>query len=103
MKKRMMLKEQYKKSVQPYTSAFAGLDYDYPCRRNFIFRKFSTRQEKSSALMHKIEYAEYGLKIRVCRAAALVDDYEDLVSGLYGVKNCWKHNSKRKHQWIEVF
>lgn len=98
--KMLMLKEQYKKLSAPRGIYGFLRGYSYLCRRNDIYREFSTLQEKSCAEMHEIEYAEYGLKIRVRRAAGLPDSREDLYSGLHGVEKCWKNNSKRRYQWI---
>lgn len=71
-----------------------------PYLRNSWFRRFSTKQEKSCSLLHEIEYAEYGFKVRVRRGKNLPDSWDDLSSSVnYGVKG-WKHNSKRKHQYF---
>ncbi len=99
--KKLRLKEQYVKSDKPRGRYAYLVSCTYPHRRNKYFRSFSTRQEKSHALMHEIEYAEYGFKVRARRANALIDAYEDVSTALYEVEKCWKNNSKRRHQWIE--
>ncbi|WP_218644972.1 hypothetical protein [Acinetobacter sp. SwsAc5] len=73
-----------------------------PYLRNAWFRRFSTKQEKAYALLHKIECAEYNVKIRVRRGKNLPDEWDDLRSSVnYGIKG-WKRNSKRKHQYLNV-
>lgn len=73
-----------------------------PFLRNVWFREFSTKQEKAYSLLHQIECAEYGLKIRVRRGKNLPDSWDDLRSSInYGVKG-WKRNSKRKHQYLNM-
>lgn len=62
-------------------------------------RSFSTKQERSMAFMHEIEYAEYGLKVRPHRGNNLVDAWDDLYCHFNSTTKSWKHNSKRRHQY----
>lgn len=77
-----------------------GLITYRPYLRNVWFREFSTKQEKSYALLHQIEYAEYGLRIRNRRGSNLPDSWEDLRSSVDDGAKSWKHNSKRKSQYF---
>lgn len=73
--------------------------YSNPAFRGYMFRSFSTKQERSQAQLHKIEYAGYKIKFRPCRSSTLIDSWEDVTCTMYYVKKCWKHNSKRRKQF----
>ena len=63
------LKYQYQQSVKVHSD-----DYFWKCHpkiRSVFFRKFSTQQERSFYFMHRIEYKDYPIKIRVARGTRL--------------------------------
>lgn len=94
------LKNQYIKSDVATKIFGISVAHSYPLRRDVYYRRFSTKQEKSSAMMHLKEYSEHGLKIRSRRAGGLADPYDDYPSKLSALEKCWKNNSKRRHQWL---
>ena len=86
------LKHQYRKSIQSTRH-----DYFweiYPNVRSSVFKKFSTHQERSFYFLHRIEYKDYPLKLRVARGTGLPHDWDDLPTYVYDVAKSWKHNSK---------
>ena len=91
------LKLQY---LYPEKDAGAGRSWTYyPFMRSFIFKAFSTRQEKSYYWLHRAEYKDYPLKLRAARGKSLLDPWDDYASCVLDVKKSWKHNSRRKHQY----
>ena len=102
MKEVKQLKEQYQLSVKTKSTWFGQFDHHFIYRRDNICRSFSTKQEKSYALLHETEYKCYGLKVRNKRGGNLPSDWEDLPSFVYRGERDWKRNSKRKHQYFRV-
>lgn len=96
------LKEQYVLSAKPQATWFGETNYTHPHRHNFCCRRFSTKQEKSCAQMHEIEYKDYGLKIRCRRSNNLIDAWEDIPSFVYRGERDWKRSSKRKNQYFRI-
>lgn len=92
-------KEQYIASARQVTLLFKP---KYIYRRNDFCKKFNTSTEQGFAQMHEIEYAEYGLKVRAKRSNALITENEDLSSCVPSLGKCWKHRSRRSHQWKDV-
>lgn len=96
------LKSQYKTTLR-----FPDDDHrsflDYPNLRNWYYRSFSTKQEKSCAILHAIECREMSVKVRIRerRGKSLPSDWDDFKSTFHYVKKCWKHNSKRAHQYYK--
>lgn len=90
------LKQQY---LHPERDPGCGRTWTYyPFMRNFIFKAFSTRQEKSYYWLHLAEYGDYPLKLRAARGKMLANAWDDYKSCVLKVKKSWKHNSRRKHQ-----
>lgn len=96
--KSQRLKRQHQKSI--HHEKFEYTVDIYPNLRNYYFRSFSTKQEKSLAILHRIECREMGveLKIRVTRANGLIDAWDDVHASFHYLKDSWKHNSKRRTQ-----
>lgn len=96
----LKLKQQYRDSYElKYTWKDQSVKY-YPYLRSYIFKNFSTKQEKSAYNLHSIEYRHYLVKIRVARGKALPDPYNDYTACVYKLAKSWKHNSKRRHQYL---
>lgn len=91
------LKYQYRKSI--HSTRHDYFWEIYPNVRSSVFKKFSTYQERNFYCLHRIEYKDFPLKLRVARGSGLPDDWDDLPTYVYGVAKSWKHNSKRKHQY----
>ncbi|PVZ78611.1 hypothetical protein C9426_34330 [Serratia sp. S1B] len=93
------LKYQYQQSVKVHSD-----DYFWKCHpkiRSVFFRKFSTQQERSFYFMHRIEYKDYPIKIRVARGTGLAYIWDDFPTYVYKYAKSWKHNSKRKSQYYK--
>jgi hypothetical protein len=90
------LKQQYK-YAKTFPGCRSGWVY-YPLLKNGLYKRFSTRQEKSYFYLHLIEYKEYPIKLRAARGKRLPDPWDDYPSDVYDVAKSWKHNSRRKHQ-----
>ncbi|AYD45704.1 Uncharacterised protein [Yersinia frederiksenii] len=91
------LKQQYK-----YSEEFSGVRRSwvhYPLLRNWLYKRFSTRQEKSHYYLHSIEYKEYPLKLRAARGKQLANPWDDYPSDVYHIARNWKHNSRRRRQY----
>lgn len=91
------LKMQYK-----YPKAFEGshcYHVFFVFLRSYVHKKFSTRQEKSFHSLHRIEYKEYPLKLRVARGKQLAEPWDDYPFHGYDIARSWKHNSRRKRQY----
>lgn len=73
----------------------------YPRVRSGTHKHFSTKQEKSYFFLHKVEYSEYPLKLRPARGKSLANPWDDYPAYVYNVAKCWKHNSKRRHQYYK--
>ena len=73
----------------------------YPCVRSGTHKHFSTKQEKSYFFLHEIEYREYPIKLRAARGKSLANPWDDYPAYVYDVAKCWKHNSKRRHQYYK--
>ncbi|MEQ5974111.1 hypothetical protein U2J09_22555 [Serratia liquefaciens] len=94
------LKQQYKYAE---TSPGCRLSWVYyPLLKNWLYKRFSTRQEKSFFYLHRIEYKEYPIKLRAARGKGLADPWDDYPSDVYDVAKSWKHNSRRKHQYYRL-
>lgn len=95
-----------KKLKAQYKHAFVKNKYDhewlvYPHMRSDPIKKFSTKQEKACYYQHQIEYREYRLlKLRAARGKALAHVNDDIPTICYDFDKSWKHNSKRKKQYI---
>lgn len=92
------LKLQFQKSIHQGESDY--LSEQYPNLRNYYYRSFSTKQEKSLSILHSIECKEMGIKvkIRAKRGQSLPDAWDDIKATFHYVRNSWKHNSKRSRQ-----
>ncbi|HCE2839551.1 hypothetical protein CGJ94_17635 [Vibrio parahaemolyticus] len=94
-----------KKLKQQYRShAKAQGDYlwdVYPSVRSGTHKHFSTKQEKSYYFLHKVECREYLIKLRAARGRSLANPWDDYPAHVYDVAKCWKHNSKRRHQYYK--
>ena len=102
MKELKKLKVQYQLSIKKQATWFGEFDYFHIYRRNSIYRRFSTKQEKSCAQLHEVEYKEYNFKVRCRRNSHLVDAWEDIPSYVCRGERDWKRNSKRKHQYFRI-
>ncbi len=90
------LKQQYRS----YVKAQVAYRWDAsPNVRSGIHKHFSTKQEKSYYFLHKAECREYPLKLRAARRRSLANPWDDYPAYVYNVAKCWKHNSKRRHQY----
>ncbi|PXZ07760.1 hypothetical protein DKK70_07940 [Gilliamella apicola] len=95
----LKFKQQYRNNYEiTYNEKDKPVRY-YPYLRNYIFKCFSTKQEKSAYFLHIIEYKRYKLKIRTSRGKNLPNPYDDYSSNAYKLLKSWKHNSKRKKQY----
>lgn len=70
------LKHQYRQSIQStHHDYFWEI---YPNVRSSVFKKFSTHQERSFYFLHRIEYRDYPLRLRVeiglCNKADLLNN-----------------------------
>ncbi len=92
------LKQQYRKQVQ--TDGLYCWNA-YPCIRSRIHKHFSTKQEKSYFFLHEIEYKGYPMRLRAARGRALATPWDDYPAYVYDLAKCWKHNSKRRHQFYK--
>ncbi len=92
------LKQHYRSHIQ----AGGNFLWDvYPCVRSGTHKHFSTKQEKSYFFLHEVEYREYPIKLRVARGKSLANPWDDYPAYVYDVAKCWKHNSKRSHQYYK--
>ncbi len=92
------LKQQYRSHIK----ADGYFIWDvYPCIRSGTHKHFSTKQEKSYFFLHEIEYREYPIKLRAARGKSLANPWDDYPAYVYDVAKCWKHNSKRRHQYYK--
>ena len=73
---------------------------NYIYRKDQLYRKFSTKQEKTCTIMHEIEYKEYCLKVRSKRKTRMIDSRDAQKSSLYNAKD-WKRSSRRKNQYCK--
>jgi hypothetical protein len=104
-------KEQFRNSYREeysITSASTGKErvYSYECYpflRNYCFKRFSTKQERSLFLMHELEYEkEYGLKLRRRRSPKnLPNSWDDIHTSVRDTEKSWKHSTKRKRQYYK--
>ena len=92
------LKQQYRSHIK----ADGHFLWDvYPCVRSGTHKHFSTKQEKSYFFLHEVEYREYPIKLRAARGKSLANPWDDYAAHVYEVAKCWKHNSKRRHQYYK--
>lgn len=77
------LKHQYKQSIQSTRHDYFWKIY--PNVRSSVFKKFSTHQERSFYFLHRIEYKDYPLKLRVARGTGLPHVWDDLPTYVYDV------------------
>ncbi len=92
------LKQQYRSHVKAQGAYLWDM---YPTVRSRIHKHFSTKQEKSYYFLHKIECCEYPIKLRAARGRLLANPWDDYSAHVYDVAKCWKHNSKRRHQYYK--
>jgi hypothetical protein len=104
MNRAKKIKKQYRDSYI-VKSRFMSIHYEveiYPYIKSGTHKRFSTKQEKSLAKMHKKEYKrDYNLKIRGKRDGGIPEPWDDYPSYVYDVAKSWKHNSKRKNQYYK--
>ncbi|ANQ27026.1 hypothetical protein BA894_11420 [Vibrio natriegens] len=92
------LKQQYRNRIK-YQRRYV---WDvYPNVRSGTHKHFSTKQEKSYFFLHMIECKGYPIKLRAARGRALANPWDDYSAYVYDVAKCWKHNSKRRHQYYK--
>lgn len=102
------IKTQYKSSSvteETYANIVTGneikiVSEDYPNLKSASFKHFSTKQEKSKALIDIIEYKEFGLKVRQKRSSGLANPYDDYVGTIWNTRKSWKHKSKKRKQYF---
>ncbi len=92
------LKQQYRSRNKAYGHYLWD---EYPRVRSGTHKHFSTKQEKSYFFLHEIECRGYPIKLRSARGKALADPWDDYPARVYDVAKCWKHNSKRRHQYYK--
>ncbi|NRB69620.1 MAG: hypothetical protein HRU48_20000 [Vibrio sp.] len=92
------LKQQYRSRKKAHRAYLWDV---YPSVRSGTHKHFSTKQEKSYFFLHKVEYSEYPLKLRPARGKSLANPWDDYPAYVYDVAKCWKHNSKRRHQYYK--
>ncbi|BCV47418.1 hypothetical protein TUM17382_01110 [Shewanella algae] len=92
------LKQQYRSREKAYGHYLWDV---YPCVRSGTHKHFSTKQEKSYFFLHKVECREYPIILRAARGKALANPWDDYPAYVYDVAKCWKHNSKRHHQYYK--
>lgn len=94
------LKLQYRKPLKGKINTWYEITYPY--LRSNVIKKFSTKQEKAFHLMHSHECGEYQVrvKLRAKRGNALATVNKDQDTTAFKLGKCWKHNSKRKHQFF---
>ncbi|MBS9811372.1 hypothetical protein G5C64_22335 [Vibrio diabolicus] len=90
------LKQQYRSRDKEYGHYLWDV---YPRVRSGTHKHFSTKQEKSYFFLHEIECRGYPIKLRAARGKARADPWDDYPACVYDVAKCWKHNSKRRHQY----
>ncbi|WZD72046.1 hypothetical protein WAX86_07995 [Photobacterium damselae subsp. damselae] len=90
------LKQQYRSHVKAQGAYLWDM---YPSVRSGTHKHFSTKQEKSYYFLHKVEFREYPIKLRAARGRSLANPWDDYPAHVYDVAKCWKHNSKRRHQY----
>lgn len=96
------LKQQYILSAKPRPHWFGEFQLVFLYRRDYMHRHFSTKQEKSYAVMHALEYKEYKLRIRPKRGKCLPKDWDDFPAFVHDGERDWKRNSKRRHQYYRI-
>lgn len=94
------LKQHYKHRVEQKHSKY--LWNFYPSIRSGIYKRFSTKQEKSFYFMHLVECKGYPVKLRAARGKQLANPWDDYPTHVYAVAKSWKHNSKRKFQYYRL-
>ena len=93
------LKQQYRKASTIDPEGWRRNDYPY--MRSWIVKELSTQQELSFYVLHKREYKDYPLKLRVARGTGLANPWDDLSAYVAKVARSWKHNSRRRHQYYK--
>lgn len=92
------LKQQYRHAITHQQDQHTWVVYPYFKSR--MFRRFSTKQEKSAYQLHQFEYAKsYALRLRTARGPALASAWDDHPIMAYVVAKSWKHNAKRAKQY----
>ncbi len=71
-------------------------EVDYDCGHAY-FRTVNTKNEQTQNTAH---VEEYGQEIVRGRRRNLVSSWDDISSGYWGCRRSWKHNSKRRKQWV---
>lgn len=92
------LKPQYRSHIKAYGTYLWDV---YPSVRSGTHKHFSTKQEKSYFFLHKVECRGYPIKLRAARGKALANPWDDFPAYVYNVAKCWKHNSRRRHQYYK--
>jgi hypothetical protein len=92
------LKQQYRSHIKANGCIIWHV---YPCVRSGTHKHFSTKQEKSYFFLHEVEYSEYPIKLRAARGKILANPWDDYPAYVFDVAKCWKHNSKRRHQYYK--
>ncbi|AXN31996.1 hypothetical protein [Vibrio coralliilyticus] len=92
------LKQQYRSHIKAHGTYLWDV---YPSVRSGTHKHFSTKQEKSYFFLHKVECRGYPIKLRAARGKALADPWDDYPAYVYDVAKCWKHNSRRRHQYYK--
>ena len=91
-----------KRQYRSYVKAQGDYLWDvYSSVRSGTHKYFSTKQEKSYYFLHKVEWREYPIKLRAARGRSLANPWDDYPAHVYDVAKCWKHNSKRRHQYYK--
>lgn len=98
--KNKRLKKHHQQALKPISDFTCDL---YPNLRNYYYRKIRTKQEKAVNYQHRIECFEMGVKVKIRskRCENLADGWDDIPSFFHDMKKCWKHNSKRAHQYYK--
>lgn len=73
---------------------YGDVDYTYA---HSHFRSVATKNEQTQNVAHM---DEYGYEMVRGRRRKLVSSWDDVSSSYWGCRRSWKHNSKRRKQWV---
>lgn len=101
----ILRKNNIKKIKQTYRSGyhyypFINKGYYIPGIILSSFRKIKTKSERSKNASILKEYRNEYLNLIRSKRANLPNSYDDIHLGVYDQYKSWKHNSKRRKQWI---
>lgn len=81
-------------AVTETVDKYGDVDYTYA---HSHFRSVGTKNEQTQNVAHM---DEHGYEMVRGRRRKLVSSWDDVTSSYWGCRRSWKHNSKRRKQWV---